>query len=152
MGINDLPPDLQKTIQFHGHLCPGLTIGYRAAKGALEILAVARPEDEELVAVVENRSCGVDAVQVLCGCTAAQGNLIILDNGKPVYTIGSRKTGRAVRIALREDLVRPTGLDGRTDREKYIAMLLNDPLESLYRISEPQFEFPNVAPVFQTIG
>jgi formylmethanofuran dehydrogenase subunit E len=101
--------------------------------------------------MVENRSCGVDAVQVLCGCTAAKGNLIILDYGKPVYTIGLRKTGEAVRIALREDLVRPTGLDGKTDREKYIEMLLNDPLDSLYRVSEPEIEFPAEARVFPTL-
>jgi formylmethanofuran dehydrogenase subunit E len=150
IDINDLPPDLQETIQFHGHLCPGLTIGYRAAKGALEILGVTRPEDEELVAVVENRSCGIDAVQVLCGCTLAKGNLLLLDNGKPVFTIGSRKTGRAVRIALREDLLRPTGPDGGTDRDRYIEMLLNDPLESLYQVSESQIEFPEEAPIFPT--
>lgn len=150
MELKNLSPDLRETIQFHGHLCPGLTIGYRAAKEALEILGVARPEDEEMVAVVENRSCGVDAVQVLCGCTLAKGNLIILDYGKPVYTIGSRKTGKAVRIALREDLVRPTGPDGKTDREQYIEMLLNDHLESLYRVSEPQIDFPAEARVFHT--
>lgn len=152
MDSNNLPTDLQETIRFHGHLCPGLTIGYRAAKAALGKLGVARPEDGELVAVVENRSCGVDAVQVLCGCTEAKGNLLLLDYKKQVFTIGSRKTGKAVRIALREDIIRPTGLDGQTDKEKYIEKLLNDPLESLYRISEPEIEFPAEAKVFQTIG
>lgn len=152
MDLKDLPSDLQETVRFHGHLCPGLTIGYRAAKGALEKLGLERSEGGELVAVVENRSCGVDAVQVLCGCTAAKGNLIILDYGKPVYTIGSPQTGKAVRMALREDIVRPTGPDGQTDRGRYIEMLLNAPLESLYRVSEPEIELPAKAKVFHTIG
>ncbi len=151
MDIKIYPPDLQDTIRFHGHLCPGLLIGYRAAKAALEKLGVTRSEDEELVAVVENQSCSVDAVQVLCGCTFGKGNLFFLDYGKQVFTIGSRKSGKAVRIALRGDRIKPTGPDGRTDREKFIEQLLNDPLESLYRSAEPPFEFPAEARIFPTL-
>jgi formylmethanofuran dehydrogenase subunit E len=151
MNFENYPPDLQETIRFHGHLCPGLLIGYRAAKAAMEHLVVTRSEDEELVAVVENQSCSVDAVQVLCGCTFGKGNLFFRDYGKQVFTIGSRKAGKSVRIALRGDLVKPTDPDGRTDRKKFIAQLLNIPLESLYRVSEPQFEFPAEAQIFPTL-
>ena len=55
--------DLRDTIQFHGHLCPGLALGYRVAKAALRELKVNRPQDEELVAIVETDSCAADAVQ-----------------------------------------------------------------------------------------
>jgi formylmethanofuran dehydrogenase subunit E len=151
MDLKTLPPDLRETVRFHGHLCPGLLIGYRAVKAALEKLGVNRSEDEELVAVVENQSCSVDAVQVLSGCTFGKGNLFFLDYGKQVFTIGSRKSGKAVRIALRGDLVRPAGPDGKADREKFIEQLLNDPLESLYRFSEPQLEFPAEAQIFPTL-
>lgn len=151
MDLKNLPPDLQETVRFHGHLCPGLLIGYRAAKTALEKLGATRSEDEELVAVVENQSCSVDAVQVLCSCTFGKGNLFFWDYGKQGFTIGSRKTGRAVRIILRGDLVRPTGPDGRTNREKLMEQLLNDPLETLYRVSEPPFEFPAEAQIFPTL-
>ena len=44
-------PDLRDAIQFHGHLCPGLALGYRVAKAALKELEADRPHDEELVAV-----------------------------------------------------------------------------------------------------
>ena len=145
------PPDLQNTILFHGHLCPGLLIGYRAAKAALEKLGVTRSEDEELVAVVENQSCSVDAVQSLCGCTFGKGNLFFLDYGKQVFTIGSRKSGKAIRIALRGDLVKPTGPDGRTDREKFMKQLLTAPLDSLYRVSQPQIDFPPEAQIYPTL-
>ena len=37
---------------FHGHVCPGTVIGYRAAKIATRELAFQKSADEELVAIV----------------------------------------------------------------------------------------------------
>lgn len=85
--------------EFHGHVCPGLAIGYRVARFALEKLGP-KAEDEELVAVVENDSCAVDAVQVLTGCTFGKGNLIYRDFGKQVYTFMKRPAGDALRISV----------------------------------------------------
>ena len=65
--------DLRQAVEFHGHLCPGLAIGYRVAKYIQEHYP--RSEDEELVCIAENRSCSVDAVQQILGCTAGKGNL-----------------------------------------------------------------------------
>lgn len=91
--------DLRDTIQFHGHLCPGLALGYRVAKAALRELKADRPRDEELVAVVENDSCAADAVQFVTGATFGKGNLIFRDYGKHVYTFFNRRTGQGVRIS-----------------------------------------------------
>jgi len=91
--------DLREAIQFHGHLCPGLALGYRVAKAALKVLDAERPQDEELVAVVENDSCAADAIQFITGATFGKGNLIFRDHGKHVYTFYNRRTGRGVRIA-----------------------------------------------------
>lgn len=92
--------DYQRCIDFHGHDCPGLAIGYRAAKVGLAILREGRAEDEELVAILETDACGSDAVQVLTGCTFGKGNFIYRDHGKNVYTLLDRKSGRGVRVAL----------------------------------------------------
>jgi formylmethanofuran dehydrogenase subunit E len=91
--------ELRETIQFHGHLCPGLALGYRVAKAALRELKADRPQDEELVAIVENDSCAVDAVQFITGCTFGKGNLIFRDYGKHVYTLFNRRTNQGVRIS-----------------------------------------------------
>lgn len=88
--------DFKKTAKFHGHICPGLAIGYRVAKYAREHYP--RSEDEELVCIAENKSCSVDAVQSLLGCTAGKGNLIFVDNGKQVFTFYSRDRDQAMRI------------------------------------------------------
>jgi formylmethanofuran dehydrogenase subunit E len=91
--------DLRDVVQFHGHLCPGLALGYRVAKAALRELGAERPRDEELVAVVENDSCAADAIQFITGCTFGKGNLIFRDYGKHVYTFYHRRTGKGIRIS-----------------------------------------------------
>ena len=88
----------EDAVRFHGHSCPGLAVGYRMTTAALAALGVDRAEDEELVAVVENDACGVDAVQVVAGCSFGKGNLVFRDYGKHVYTFFSRRTGSGVRV------------------------------------------------------
>lgn len=97
--------EFRKCADFHGHVCPGLSIGYRAATLAMDRLNEERAEDEEVVAVVETDACYADAVQVLTGCTFGKGNFTYRDHGKMVLTLLSRKTGRGVRVAMRPDAV-----------------------------------------------
>ena len=82
IGSDDLPEDFRACVRFHGHICPGLAIGYAAVKAGSRVLGLSTAEDEEIVAFVENDSCAVDAVQVLLGCTFGKGNLIFRDWGK----------------------------------------------------------------------
>lgn len=88
--------------RFHGHVCPGLAIGYRVATTAMELLEVDRPHDEELVAVVENDTCAVDAVQVVTGCTFGKGNLQFKDYGKGGFSFFSRGRKKGLRIRYRD--------------------------------------------------
>jgi formylmethanofuran dehydrogenase subunit E len=92
----------QRCVDFHGHVCPGLAIGYRAAIAAMRWLDENRAEDEDLVAVVENDACGVDAFQVLTGCSFGKGNLIHKDYGKQAFSLLARRSGKGVRIALKD--------------------------------------------------
>ena len=49
-------PTYEDVIRFHGHTCPGVTFGYRAAGIAMERTGSVRAPDEELVVIVENNS------------------------------------------------------------------------------------------------
>jgi len=99
----ELPEDLRKCVEFHGHLCPGMMYGYLVAQEAVRLLSLSRSDDEEVVAFPENDSCAVDALQVILGTTAGKGNLIFRDYGKNVYTVLSRKKSRAFRFSRRTD-------------------------------------------------
>jgi len=90
---------LDEVVEFHGHICPGLVLGYRVSMLALKELGE-RAGDEELVAIVENNSCAADAVQLMTGCTFGKGNLIFKDYGKQVYTFIKRPSGEGLRISI----------------------------------------------------
>ena len=108
---------VERTIAFHGHICPGLTSGIRVAEIALREIGP-HAEDEELVAVVETDSCGVDAIQYLVGCTFGKGNLIHLDHGQSVFTFSRRSDGKTVRISARpkERSPEPGDVEARLQR------------------------------------
>jgi len=164
----DMPP-LEQAIQFHGHICPGILMGVRAAEFALKHLEVDPDIDEQLIAVVETDSCGVDAIQVILGCTFGKGNLIHKDYGKAVYTIGSREKNRAVRIAQKfgataspnRDRFRELKMKKNLNEEEKAEMegLLGDifeqimsmPFEDLFKWEDVPFDFPARARIYPTI-
>jgi len=94
-----MPDDLKRCVEFHGHVCPGLIYGYRVAKEAIRLMNLKRAIDEEVVAVCENDSCAVDALQVLLGTVAGKGNLIIKNFGKNAYTVLNRSKRQAYRFS-----------------------------------------------------
>ena len=96
---NKMPDDLKSCVEFHGHICPGLMYGYRVAKEAMKLMDITRAVDEEVVAICENDSCAVDALQVLLGTVAGKGNLIIKNFGKNAYTVLSRFKRQAYRFS-----------------------------------------------------
>ena len=129
----------QTVSRFHGHVCPGLAMGYRMTVAALDALREERAEDEELVAIVENDACGVDAVQYLAGCTFGKGNLIFRDYGKSVYTFYARETGEGVRICWRDSAL-PEAV--RADRTTSVDWILAAPQDALLTVRRVRLDPP----------
>jgi formylmethanofuran dehydrogenase subunit E len=150
----DIPEDLGKAVEFHGHLCPGLAIGYRAALAAMGEMGISRAYDEELVCVVENDSCSVDAVQYLTGCTFGKGNLVFEDHGKQVFTFASRqRPGQAVRVSLKPGAIPPPGedVDPAHRRQAALETLISAPQEQLFHVDVIDFEIPGEARIHTSI-
>ncbi len=143
----ELPEDLKRTVEFHGHLCPGILIGYRAAKAGLEALGGERAEDEELVAIVENDSCAVDAVQSLAGATFGKGNLFYRDHGKQVFTFALRPSGKAVRLALKAGALG----DGSLSRDEKSRLLMTGKTEELFDVKMDTIELPEKARIKKSV-
>ncbi len=151
----EIPEDLRKVIDFHGHLCPGLGIGYRAAKAAMQKLGLDKAYDEELVCIVENKSCSVDAVQYLTGCTFGKGNLIFNDYGKQVFTFALRSSPRrALRVSLKAGAIDSASVeeDPAERRRRVLEILLSGPSQELFYIDEVDFEMPEEARVEPSIA
>lgn len=162
-------PPLELAIQFHGHICPGLLIGVRAAEFARQYLEVDQDYDEELVTIVETDSCGVDAIQAVLGCTFGKGNLIFKDYGKNVYTVVSREKGRAIRMAQKfgatkgldadryRFLTRKIDLteDEASEKEQLLGVMFENimsmPFEELFKWQEVTIDIPEKAHIHRTI-
>ena len=157
--------DLNKLIEFHGHYCPGLIIGYRVAKYVLKNFK--RSQDEELVAIVYNNSCSVDAIQFILGCTFGKGNLIFKDYGKHVYIFYSRENKKGIRVSLKEEISREMntvrnsmlnttgeGIDINTIKrwkKEYSDKLLKLPEEELFNIREADIPEPKRSKIYPSI-
>ena len=149
----EIPEDLQGLTEFHGHLCPGLAIGYRATRAGLRRLSVERSRDEELVCVVENDSCSVDAAQYLAGCTFGKGNLFFRDYGKQVFTFARRgSVGEAVRVSLKpgawgEEAPPDPGEARRVKLERFLTL----PEEEMFWIDLVPLELPPQATIHPSL-
>ena len=135
-------------IAFHGHSCPGLAIGYRMAKAGLDFLSGTRAADEEIVAIVENDACGVDALQCLSGCTFGKGNLIFKDYGKQAYTLYNRESKKGVRVLFSPHNVPE---NAGKDRDQFINWLLSAPEEDVVSLKEVYIDEPEPARIMKSV-
>ena len=131
-------------------------MGYRVAIAAMSRLQATRAEDEDLVAIVENDACSVDAVQFVCGCTFGKGNLIFRDYGKQAYTFFNRATKQGIRIYIEPPTMDDPERNGTErfspddERRQLIDSLLSLPEEDLLHITEAQEPPPAKASIHAT--
>ena len=120
---------IEKTIAFHRHNCPGLTIGIRAAELAMEKLDIHHAASP--VCVAETDMCGVDAIQFLTGCSFGKGNLIHKDYGKSAFTFYDREAQKGFRAVFKDDFARD-----EQDRQIRIDRLLQADLTDLFEMQD----------------
>lgn len=133
-----------RCVEFHGHVCPGLAIGFRACEIAIKEMNIKFSSDEELVCVTENDACGVDAVQVITGCTLGKGNLIYRGTGKMAFSFFDRNNGNCIRLVLNKS-------EHEMSREERLEYILEAPAQEVFSIKKPNFEVPKPARLFSTI-
>lgn len=133
-----------KSVAFHGHECGGLTIGYKAALYAMELLNIDFSKDEDVVCITENDACGVDAIQAILGCSVGKGNLLFHMRGKQAFSFYNRKSGKSVRLVLR-----PTPNMEREEKFKYLQE--REPRE-LFDVKETVIILPERARIFRSIA
>ena len=129
--------------EFHGHECGGLTIGYKASLYAMELLNLQFSDDEQVVCIAENDACGIDAIQVMLGCSIGKGNLLFHMRGKSAYSFYNRKTGKSVRLVLKP---RPEGLT----REASFAYYQSCSPEEMFEVKEAVLRVPERARLFRS--
>ncbi|MGI6766213.1 MAG: FmdE family protein [Lentihominibacter sp.] len=142
----------QKCVDFHGHFCGGLTIGYKAALYAIELLGLSVDDkenaggisyDEEIVCIAENDACGCDAIQVILGCSIGKGNLLFHMRGKQAFSFYNRETNQSVRLILKP---KPEGMTREQSFEYYQSL---DP-KDMFDVKETKIALPAKAKIFDS--
>ena len=130
-------------VAFHGHECGGLRIGFRAAELAMELLNIGFSDNEQVVCIAENDACGVDAVQVMLGCSIGKGNLLFHMTGKQAFSFYHRATGRSVRLVLKP---KPLDLTPEQSARYYHDRTARE----LFDIKEATLPLPTAAKIFDS--
>ena len=130
-------------VAFHGHACGGLTIGYKASLYALDLLGLEFSEDEQVVCITENDACGVDAIQVMLGCSIGKGNLLFHIRGKQAYSFYNRKNGKSVRLVLKP-------MPGGMTKEESFAYYQGCEPEEMFEVKETSICLPEKARLFDS--
>jgi len=147
-------------LALHGHKCPAMPMGLRVGAAALNALGVERAKDGQLLALVELgvnhcATCFADGVQMITGCTFGKGNLHRLHYGKWALTLIDKKSGRAVRVGARAEMM---AANKQTDFfQKYrmkgipasqVPLEVTEPLVARV-LNAPEDKLLTVGPVFE---
>ena len=130
-------------VAFHGHSCSGLTIGYKASLYAMKLLKLEFSDDEQVVCVSENDACGLDAIQVMLGCSIGKGNLLFRMRGKQAFSFYNRKTGESVRLVQKP---KPRAMEPEESFRYY----QTTPEEELFEVKETTVRLPEQARLFDS--
>ena len=110
----------EQVIDFHGHTCPEISLGYRVAQIAIRELGIRPTADSELIVTAYTHSCALDAFQVLNHVTYGRGNLIVHEKKSHVYHFQYSGTSEGLQISIEAQILdHLSGADDQlTRREK----------------------------------
>lgn len=154
----------QDAVDFHRHLCLDIAVGYRAAEILVREMGDELKNMKEVVALVGNQTCALDAIQEITGCTFGKRNLILTQVGKPVYILQNTKTGNSVRAychywdsfdhtefrALRKAVKKPDASDEQKATlermtKETIDKILAAPESELFQVSRTVLPAPKIS-------
>jgi len=90
----------EQVIDFHGHTCPEIALGYRVAQIAIRELGIRPAPDSELLVRADTHSCALDAFQVLNHVTYGRGNLTVNEKKSHVYHFQYTGTSVGLQISI----------------------------------------------------
>ena len=137
---------LEKSVQQHGHLCPGQVIGVRMAILGRILAGISSFEKDikKFVVYVGIDRCAADTIATVTGCKLGRRSLKFIDNGIMATTFLNLETGKAFRIAAREsarDLVDQYANEEGNLRQRQVLAYQAMSDEELFEIREVKVKF-----------
>ena len=110
----------EQVVDFHGHTCPEIALGYRVAQIALREMGIRPTPAAELTIQAGIRSCALDAFQILNHVTYGRGNLNVDEQQRHVYHFQYTGTPKKLQISVNQEIIEHLTVADRdlTPREK----------------------------------
>ena len=133
--MRDIQKSFEEAGKLHGHYCPGLAIGVRAAVEAENILGINCKEQKDLFCIYENSACYLDGIQWVFNTSLGKGNIIYHPTGKTVFSFYDSVSSKSVRMRYTP----PKKEMSRAQMQEYI---LSAPLEELFEVGPTKLPCP----------
>ena len=119
---------MQEVVEHHTHLCPGVLLGYRACKYALDLIGKA----DRMLVVASDEGCGNDAIKVLLNCSKEAGTLVIHTGRRQSWSFYNYEEDEGVSLILNSGISKQIS----SDRDQAMQEMMNLPDHVLF-IVEP---------------
>lgn len=143
--MEDFETLLARSVQHHGHLCPGQVIGVRMAMLGCRLIGIQDPlkDIKKLIVFVEIDRCASDAIAVVTGSKLGRRSLKFVDNGIMAASFLNLETSRAYRISATEgsrDLAKKYAPHIRNIQERQLQAYGMMPTSELFKIEEVKID------------
>jgi formylmethanofuran dehydrogenase subunit E len=135
----DLEICLEEAKAFHGDFCAGIAIGTRMSILGLKAIGIYDPkgkDKKDIIIFTETDRCVTDAILATTGCHPGKRTMKIFDFGKMAATFVNLKTGKAVRVNVKnkdgDRKVTREEIEKSSDPNAYVMV----PAEDLFNIVE----------------
>ena len=91
---------MQEVVEHHTHLCPGIFLGYRACKYAIDLIGKA----SRMLVVAASEGCGNDAVKVLLNCSKEAGTLVIQRGRRQSWSFYNYEEEEGVSLIINPEI------------------------------------------------
>jgi len=95
----------EQVIDFHGHTCPEIALGYRVAQIAKRELGFNPEPETSIMITAYTHSCALDAFQIINRATYGRGNLIVEEKKQHVYHFQKNSTLEELQISIRPEIL-----------------------------------------------
>jgi len=95
----------EQVIDFHGHTCPEIALGYRVAQIAKRELGFCPEPENSIIITAYTHSCALDAFQIINQATYGRGNLIVEEKKQHVYHFQKIGTLEELQISIRSEIL-----------------------------------------------
>lgn len=165
---------LKETGKLHGHFCPFVSLGVKAAVDAINKQNFKHQGMEEVLAIVEVNNCFSDGIQYVTGCSFGNNSLIYKDLGKTAFML-TKRDQKGIRYVfdpnsknewikkhpeydeLFEKVIKNRS-GSKEDKKKYLKLsrkisfeLIQLDAENFFKIEETEVEIPELAPIYKSI-